>query len=147
MMYCKNCKFYKYDRTDEIIDEETYEVIKKIKRGECHNSNIRYSYRLENTDQLIYHDMDDYAAYLYVGEMFGCVHFKEKQDIQKLYATIEEDFRCLTSAVKIWKQISEDKWVNKSKFNSHRFAFIKMECDQFVHDCKKLLEEIEIREY
>ena len=78
-MYCKDCKFYKYDKTDEIIDEKTYEVIKKIKRGTCSNGNIRFGWELENTDQLIYHDMDDYKAYLYVGEMFGCVHFKEKK--------------------------------------------------------------------
>lgn len=79
-MYCKDCKFYKYDKTDEVINEETYEVIKKIKRGTCNNSNLRYSYELENTDQLIYHDSEDcYKAYLYVGEMFGCVHFKDKE--------------------------------------------------------------------
>ena len=78
-MYCKDCKFYKYDRTDEIIDKETYEVIKKIKRGTCSNDNIRYDWNIENTDQLIYHDMEDYMAYLYVGEMFGCVHFMDKE--------------------------------------------------------------------
>ena len=78
-MYCKDCMFYEYDGTDEIIDEETNEVIKKIKRGKCHNSNLRYYWKLENTDQLIYHDSEGYSAALYVGEMFGCVHFKEKE--------------------------------------------------------------------
>lgn len=135
-MYCKDCKFYKYDRVE----------YNNLTRGECLNSKLLFSFKLESEDELIYHDSENYSAGFYVGELFGCVHFKEKQDIQKLYAAIEEDFRCLTSAVKIWKQISEDKWVNKSKFNSHRFAFIKMECDQFVYDCKMLLEEIEIHE-
>lgn len=79
-MYCKNCKFYKYERTDEIIDEKIdgSEVIKKIKRGTCSNKNIRYAWELENDYQLIYHDSEDcYKAFLYVGELFGCVHFKE----------------------------------------------------------------------
>lgn len=76
-MYCKNCRFYKYARTDEIIDEATYKVIKDIKRGKCKNINLRYAWKLENESQLIYYDSEDYSAYLYVGELFGCVHFKE----------------------------------------------------------------------
>lgn len=79
MMYCKDCKFYKYDRTDKIIYEKIdgSEVIKNIKRGTCSNENIRDAWELENSGQLIYHESEDYSAALYVGEMFGCVHFKE----------------------------------------------------------------------
>lgn len=135
-MYCKNCKFYKVDRVE----------YNNLTRGECLNSKFKFSFELESEDELIYHDSENYSAGLYVGELFGCVHFKEKQDIQKLYANIEENFKCLDSVLNRWKEISGDKWINKSKFNSHQFAFIKMECDQFVHDCKMLLEEIEIHE-
>lgn len=78
MMYCKDCKFYKYDRTDEIMDEDYYEVKMKIKRGKCLNENLRYGWQLENESQLIYVDSEDWSADLYVGELFGCVHFKEK---------------------------------------------------------------------
>ena len=90
-MYCKDCKFYKYKETDQIIDGVTYKVIKDINKGICKNNNIRYAWQLENDSQLIYHDSDDYSATLYliyhdsddysatlyVGELFGCVHFKE----------------------------------------------------------------------
>lgn len=76
-MYCKDCKFYKYEETDSIIDEVTYKVIKDINKGICINNNIRYAWQLANDSQLIYHDIEDYKAYLYVGELFGCVHFKE----------------------------------------------------------------------
>ena len=76
-MYCKDCKFYKYKETDQIIDGVTYKVIKDINKGICKNNNIRYAWELDNDSQLIYHDSDDYSATLYVGELFGCVHFKE----------------------------------------------------------------------
>ena len=135
-MYCKDCKYYKYDRVEH----------NNITRGYCLSSKFKFSFELESEDGLIYHDSEDYSAGLYVGELFGCVHFKEKEDIQKLYATIEKDFKCLNSVLNRWKEISEDKWINKSKFNSHRYMFMKLECDQFVHDCEKLLEEIEINE-
>lgn len=145
-MYCKDCKFYKYDRTDEISDENYYNVKFKIKRGKCYNENLRYGYELENESQLIYLDSDDYAASLYVGELFGCVHFKEKKDIQKLCANIEFDFKCLYSVLNRWKEIFLNKHINKDRFNQFQLSHIKSECDQFVHDCKMLLEEIEIHE-
>ena len=75
-MYCKDCKYYKYDRANQIADENYYKVKFKIKRGECYNENLRYGYELENESQLIYLDTDDYAADLYVGELFGCVHYE-----------------------------------------------------------------------
>lgn len=145
-MYCKDCKFYKYDRTDDIIDEKTYEVIKEIKRGTCNNSNLRYAWELEDESQLMYHDSVNYSAALYVGELFGCVHFKEKQPIQSLLRNIEIDLKCLFKTIKNYKRISEDKWINKDKYNSYHFPYVRMECDQLVHDCKMLLEEIEIHE-
>ena len=135
-MYCKDCKFYKKNGIQE----------NKIIPGECINDKLRYADELESDDELAYYDAEDYYAGLIVGELFGCVHFKEKEDIQKLYATIEKDFKCLNSVLNRWKEISEDKWINKSKFNSHQYMFMKLECDQFVHDCLKLLEEIEINE-
>ncbi|CAB4157660.1 hypothetical protein UFOVP683_38 [uncultured Caudovirales phage] len=76
-MYCKDCKFYKYDRTDNIMDEQIYEVKMKIKRGKCLNENLKYGWQLENESQLIYVDSEDWSADLYVGELFGCVHFEE----------------------------------------------------------------------
>ena len=135
-MYCKNCKFFKIDRVEH----------NNITRGYCLSSKFKFSFELESEDGLIYHDCEDYSAGLYVGEFFGCVHFKEKEDIQKLLGKIETDFRALFSVVSRWKEISQDKWINKNKFNSHQYMFMKLECDQFVHDCLKLLEEIEIHE-
>ena len=135
-MYCKDCKFFKVDRVEH----------NNITRGYCLSSKFKFSFELESEDGLIYHDCEDYSAGLYVGELFGCVHFKKKEDIQKLYATIEKDFKCLNSVLNRWKEVSGDKWINKSKFNSHQYMFMRMGCDQFVHDCKKLLEEIEIHE-
>ena len=136
MMYCKDCKYYKYDRVEH----------NNITRGYCLSSKFQFSFELESEDGLIYHDSEDYSAGLYVGELFGCVHFKKKEDIQNLLGKIETDFRALFSVVNRWKEISEDKWINKNKFNSHQSMFIRMECDQLVYDCEKLLEEIEINE-
>lgn len=76
-MYCKDCKYYKFDRVDEILDEELYRVEKEMRRGICLNKNIRFGWELENESQLIYHDSDDYTAYLFVGELFGCVHYEK----------------------------------------------------------------------
>ena len=142
-MYCKDCKFYKYDRTDEIIDEDTYEVLKEIKRGTCNNSNLRFAFELEDESQLIYHDSENYSAGLYVGELFGCVHFKEKDNMQKLLSNINADLNILFNVVKHYKRIYENKLVNKGRYNSHHAMLIRMECDQLVYDCKNLLEVIE----
>jgi len=145
-MYCKDCKFYKYDRTDEIWDEDSYQVKMTIKRGKCLNENLRYGWQLENESQLIYQDSEDWSANLYVGEMFGCVHFKRKEGIQKLLKDIEEDFKALYSVLNTWKEISEIKWKKKKGLNINQTMFMRRECDQLVYDCKKLLEEIEIHE-
>ena len=145
-MYCKDCKYYKKDRIDEIWDDNYSKVLKEIVRGECYNEKFRFDYNLKEEDEFVYYDSEFYKGGFYVGELFGCVHFKEKEDIQKLYATIEKDFKCLNSVLNRWKEISEDKWINKNKFNSHQSMFMRMECDQLVYDCKKLLEEIEIHE-
>jgi len=61
-MYCKDCKFYKYDRTDDIMDEQIYEVKMEIKRGKCLNENLRYGWQLENESQLIYVDSEDWSG-------------------------------------------------------------------------------------
>lgn len=135
-MYCKDCKFYKYDRVE----------YNNLTRGECLNSKFKFSFELESEDELIYHDSENYSAGFYVGEMFGCVHFKEKEPIQSLLRNIEVDLRCLFGVIKNYKRISEDKWLNKDKYNSYHFPYVRMECDQLVHDCKMLLEEIEINE-
>lgn len=69
-MYCKNCKFYKVDRVE----------YNNLTRGECLNSKFKFSFELESEDELIYHDSEGYSAGFYVGEMFGCVHFKEIEE-------------------------------------------------------------------
>jgi len=145
-MYCKDCKFYKFDRTDQILDEELYRVDKEFNRGTCHNKNLRFGWELENESQLIYHDSDDYSAHMFVGELFGCVHFKEKENIQKLLSNINTDLNILFDVVKHYKRIYEDKWINKGRYNSYQAMLMRMECDQLVHDCKMLLLEIEIHE-
>ena len=100
----------------------------------------------QEEDEFVYYDSEFYKGGFYVGELFGCLHFKKKEDIQNLLGKIETDFRALFSVVNRWKEISQDKWINKNKFNSHQSMFMRMECDQLVYDCKKLLEEIEIHE-
>ena len=135
-MYCKDCKFYKYDRVEH----------NNINRGYCLSSKFKFSFELESEDGLIYHDCEDYSAGLYVGELFGCVHFKKKEGIGKLLKDIETDFRALYSVLNTWKEISEIKWKKKNKLNINQVMFMRMECDQLVYDCEKLLEEIEIHE-
>jgi len=78
-MYCKDCKFYKFDQIDNLFDEMYYEIKMILKRGKCLNPNLKYGYELSNKSELIYYDSMDYSAHLYVGELFGCVHFKEKK--------------------------------------------------------------------
>lgn len=63
-MYCKNCKFYKYDRVE----------YNNLTRGECLNSKFKFSFELESEDELIYHDSESFSAGFYVKELFGCVH-------------------------------------------------------------------------
>ena len=145
-MYCKDCKFYKKDGIDEIWDDNYSKVLKEIVRGECYNEKFRFDYNLKEEDEFVYYDSEFYKGGFYVGELFGCLHFKKKEDIQNLLGKIETDFRALFSVVNRWKEISQDKWINKNKFNSHQSMFMRMECDQLVYDCKKLLEEIEIHE-
>lgn len=78
-MYCKDCKYWKFDRVDEILDGK-YKVVEEFKRGECLNKNLRFGWGIENESQLIYHDSDDYSAYMFVGELFGCVHYKKIEE-------------------------------------------------------------------
>jgi hypothetical protein len=128
------------------MDEQIYEVKMKIKRGKCLNENLKYGWQLEHESQLIYVDSEDWSADLYVGELFGCIHFKEKENIQKLLSDINRDLNILFDVVKHYKRIYEDKWINKGRYNSHQAMLMRMECDQLVYDCKMLLKEIEIHE-
>ena len=82
-MHCKDCKFYKFYREEDIWDDSNFtKTGKTIKLGECTNKKIRYTDQMENDDELIY-DSENYSAALYVGELFGCVHFKEKENINR----------------------------------------------------------------
>jgi hypothetical protein len=76
-MHCKDCIYYKKDGNHQIWDEDYQKVIRKIEVGKCLNPKIRYNHKIQDDDELIYHDSEDYSAYLYVGKFFGCVHFKE----------------------------------------------------------------------
>ena len=146
MMYCKDCKFYKYDSIDEIWNDNYSKVLKEIVRGECYNEKFRFDYNLKEDDEFVYYDSEFYKGGFYVGEEFGCIHFKRKEGIQKLLKDIETDFKALYSVLNIWKEISEIKWKKKNKLNINQTMFMRRECDQLVYDCKKLLEEIEIHE-
>lgn len=68
-MYCKDCFYFKKDR-----DEGN-----GLFRGECSNKKFRFDYELINEDELIYHDSEGYSAGFYVGELFGCIHFKGRR--------------------------------------------------------------------
>jgi len=69
---CKNCKFFKKD--------SIYEGL-----GKCRHPKLKYTCWPENIDKeekknmLIYCDSEMYGAELYVGEEFGCIHFKPKK--------------------------------------------------------------------
>jgi hypothetical protein len=76
-MYCKDCKFYKKDGIDEIWDDNYSKVLKEIVRGECYNEKFRFDYNLKEEDEFVYYDSEFYKGGFYVGELFGCVHFKE----------------------------------------------------------------------
>lgn len=81
-MYCKDCKFYKFYREEDIWDDSNFtKTGKTIKLGECTNKKIRYTDQMENDDELIYYDSEDYSAALYVGELFGCVHFEGNHEL------------------------------------------------------------------
>ena len=71
-MYCKNCKHF--EKTD--IGEPT--------QGDCDSdkfyySDDRYTGEVKKfDDKLEYWDYEGYSAGVYVGENFGCIHFKKK---------------------------------------------------------------------
>ena len=68
---CKNCKYFKYTNDGY---HPTYQ-------GECENSHFTYTGDGENVleDGLGYWDYESYSAGFNVGEKFGCVHFKRKE--------------------------------------------------------------------
>lgn len=60
---CKNCKYFSRD------EDENY--------GYCENENFVYDGDVGNRpiNGLTYADYEGYAACVYVGEEFGCIHF------------------------------------------------------------------------
>ena len=68
---CKNCKFYKAPG-DTLTNEND--------RGTCNCDKLAEIDETEGKldDRLAYTDYEGYASYLWVGENFGCIHFKSK---------------------------------------------------------------------
>lgn len=72
MNTCKNCLFFKQD-FDYYPDDTRF--------GVCESGKIIYKRRSEvqEKDVLCYQDYENYRAYHFVGEDFGCIHFEEKK--------------------------------------------------------------------
>jgi hypothetical protein len=65
MSRCKNCAHFKRE-----TDGDNY----------CLNDSKFVYDETTPKDGLSYHDCEQYAAGFYVGEDFGCVHFKGEED-------------------------------------------------------------------
>jgi len=68
---CKNCKYYKAPKTrlGKIEDSGSCRCKKFV-----YNNNMDDIYPLN--DKLEYYDYESYQAGFYVGQNFGCIHFK-----------------------------------------------------------------------
>lgn len=71
---CKNCKYY-----FKFVDKP----YKPQKYGDCNCEKFEYeeygNYK-NIKDKLVYSDYEGYSAYFYVGEEFGCIHWKQKDE-------------------------------------------------------------------
>jgi hypothetical protein len=69
---CKNCEYFKYS------DDKIYQK----HQGECSNPNFIYTGDGGEVaiNGLGYWDCESYYAGFDVGEEFGCIHFKEKEE-------------------------------------------------------------------
>lgn len=75
---CKKCKYFK--RNDGKYNSKKY--------GECISNKFEYGTSSDykdkpDTDKLLYMDYDWYSADFEVGENFGCIHFKSKENIDE----------------------------------------------------------------
>lgn len=78
-MKCADCVFWK---RDEIFDWRT-ETASDAPYGYCNNSKFVYTGDGDKTpeDGLGYWDCESYKAGFQTGENFGCIHFKEREDV------------------------------------------------------------------
>ena len=69
---CKNCEYFKYTNLD----------FHPKYQGDCSNPNFIYTGDGEEVtiNGLGYWDYESYDAGFNVGEEFGCIHFKEKEE-------------------------------------------------------------------
>ena len=75
-MYCKDCKWF--TGGGKILKSYKDKIILDIKFGRCDNmTKLANNIDMESDDQLTYDN--DFENNLLVGELFGCVHFKEKE--------------------------------------------------------------------
>ena len=69
---CKNCKYWEKQADNEI---------RKDGLGICKSKKFRYMYDIDiyPIDGLVYWDADYYEAGIFVGQDFGCIHWKKKK--------------------------------------------------------------------
>ena len=70
---CQNCRFWKRQKSEEHFPiQELF--------GECTHEKFEYSdiydYRKTSDDSVLYSYYEGFAAFLVVGQNFGCVHFE-----------------------------------------------------------------------
>jgi hypothetical protein len=63
---CKECKYY-HEPTGMLY-------------GECTNSHVRRDEEIPRHDELVYFTTDGTNVYHCVGQDFGCIHFKPKEE-------------------------------------------------------------------
>lgn len=75
MGLCKDCKYFQKF-------EAEYECLPDKDMGKCLSGKILYERDVtEYTDNvLVYGDSEEYWAYHSVGQNFGCIHFKEREN-------------------------------------------------------------------
>ncbi len=81
-----------YNDSPDYSPYDDFEVLdtKQSKFGNCECEKLDYSYPCDETDfndssnkqasdMLFYADSEDYNAFFWTGEDFGCIHYREKE--------------------------------------------------------------------
>ena len=66
---CRNCIFFRKNEYGQM-------------NNDCDSNKFTY-HDIKESDQLAYWDAESYKAGIYVGEDFGCIHFKPIQENEK----------------------------------------------------------------
>ncbi len=94
-MKCIDCEFYEkhedyygFGKCGKIIDANTVDILFEHEAGEQVDNRFIYTWGLESC-----------VSGAYVGENFGCVHFKEIEDLKaQKYRQDQAEIECLEKA-------------------------------------------------